>query len=42
MNLLWDRAMAGGRLFGLDHHGKWLHVGTPEAIGLAEQALKEK
>jgi MurNAc alpha-1-phosphate uridylyltransferase len=40
MNLLWDRAIASGRLFGLEHTGRWLHVGTPEAIPLAEQALK--
>lgn len=40
MNLLWDRAIAKGRLFGLSHLGRWLHVGTPEAIALAEQALK--
>ena len=39
MNLLWDRAIARNRLYGLSHWGKWLHVGTPEAIGLAEQAL---
>ncbi len=40
MNLLWDRAIATGRLFGLRHTGIWLHVGTPEAIGLAERALE--
>ena len=40
MNLLWDRAIAAGRLFGLVHTGRWLHVGTPEAIGLAEAALR--
>ena len=39
MNLLWDRAIARNRLYGLEHWGKWLHVGTPEAIGLAEQIL---
>ena len=39
MNLLWDRAIAAGRLFGIEHTGRWLHVGTPEAIGLAETAL---
>ena len=39
MNLLWDRAMAAGRLFGLEHDGLWLHVGTPEAIGAAEARL---
>jgi MurNAc alpha-1-phosphate uridylyltransferase len=40
MNVLWDKAIAKGRLFGLEHLGRWLHVGTPEAIPLAEQALK--
>lgn len=40
MNLLWDRAIAKGSLFGLSHLGRWLHVGTPEAIALAERALE--
>ena len=40
MNLLWDRAIAAGRLFGLEHTGRSLHVGTPEAIPLAEAALR--
>ena len=40
MNLLWDRAIDQGRLHGLSHRGRWLHVGTPQAIALAEQALK--
>jgi MurNAc alpha-1-phosphate uridylyltransferase len=40
MNLLWDRAIQEGRLFGLAHQGHWLHVGTPEAIGEAEDWLK--
>ncbi len=41
MNLLWDRAIARGRLFGLAHDGKWIHVGTPEAIAGAEAELAE-
>jgi N-acetyl-alpha-D-muramate 1-phosphate uridylyltransferase len=41
MNLLWDRAIARGRLFGLSHDAKWIHVGTPEAIAAAEAALRE-
>jgi MurNAc alpha-1-phosphate uridylyltransferase len=41
MNLLWDKAIAAGRLFGIEHRGRWLHVGTPEAIRLAEAALRE-
>ena len=39
MNVLWDRAIAGGRLHGLCHDGAWLHVGTPEAIDEAERRL---
>lgn len=39
MNRLWDRAIAAGRLHGLVHDGLWLHVGTPEAIALAEAAM---
>lgn len=39
MNLLWDKAIAQGRLFGIEHRGRWLHVGTPDAIALAEGAL---
>lgn len=42
MNVLWDRAIAKGRLFGLAHRGHWLHVGTPDAIGAAEAYLKRK
>lgn len=38
-NLLWDRAIAARRLFGIVHDGLWLHVGTPDAIALAEAAI---
>jgi MurNAc alpha-1-phosphate uridylyltransferase len=41
MNLLWDRALAAGRLYGIRHDGLWLHVGTPEAIAPAERALAD-
>ena len=39
MNTLWNTAIARGRLHGLEHRGLWLHVGTPEAIALAEARL---
>ncbi|MFO1033467.1 MAG: nucleotidyltransferase family protein [Hyphomicrobiales bacterium] len=42
MNVLWDRAIAQGRLSGLAHDGHWLHVGTPEAIAEAEAWLGQK
>ncbi len=41
MNLLWDAAIAKGTLYGLEHQGHWLHVGTPDAISKAELKLKQ-
>jgi N-acetyl-alpha-D-muramate 1-phosphate uridylyltransferase len=41
MNLLWDVAIANGTLYGLEHQGHWLHVGTPDAIAKAELKLKQ-
>ena len=38
-NLLFDQALEHGRLFGLRLDGLWLHVGTPEAIEQAEEAV---
>ncbi len=40
LNLLYDRAIASKRLFGLEHLGRWFHVGTPDGLRLAEDALK--
>ena len=39
LNLLFDRAIAGGRLHGLAHDGDWFHVGTPDALAEAEARL---
>ncbi len=38
-NLLWDRAIADGRLFGLAFTGQWIEVGRPEHIAVAEERL---
>ena len=40
--ILWDRAIAAGRLFGLRFDGTWLHVGTPEAVREAEAILAHR
>lgn len=32
MNLLWNKAMEKGRLFGIRHDGIWMHVGDPQAL----------
>ena len=39
-NVLWDRAIEEGRLYGLAFTGHWYEVGTPAHIGPTEQALK--
>lgn len=39
MNLLWNQAIAGQRLYGMEHDDWWLHVGTPAAITEAEDRL---
>lgn len=36
LNLLWDRALASERLYGMRLDGRWMHVGTPEALAEAE------
>ncbi|WP_116132844.1 nucleotidyltransferase family protein [Tropicimonas sp. IMCC34043] len=41
LNLLWDRMLARGRLFGCLHRGGWCDVGRPEGIAVAEAMLAE-
>ncbi len=38
-NLLWDRAIGAGRLYGVSHQGLWFDVGTPAAVIATEAAL---
>lgn len=40
LNVLYDRALEDGRLFGIVHDGRWYHVGTPDALPEVESALK--
>jgi MurNAc alpha-1-phosphate uridylyltransferase len=39
LNLLYDRAQAADRLFGLVHDGGWYHIGTPESLREANLLL---
>jgi MurNAc alpha-1-phosphate uridylyltransferase len=39
LNLMFDRALARGRLHGMRLEGLWMHVGTPEAIAAADAAI---
>jgi MurNAc alpha-1-phosphate uridylyltransferase len=40
-NLLWDRALEKGRLFGVAHQGLWFDVGAPAAIRATEEKLAD-
>lgn len=41
LNVLYDRAMAAGRLRGVLHDGKYFHVGTPADLGVAETYMSQ-
>lgn len=40
LNLLYDRAIAAGRLYGLVHDGAWFHLSTPEDLTRTENTLR--
>lgn len=39
-NILWNRAIGEGRVYGVSFTGQWFEVGTPQAIGPTENALQ--
>jgi MurNAc alpha-1-phosphate uridylyltransferase len=39
LNILWDKAITTGRVFGLVHNGLWFDVGTPPAVKRTEMML---
>ena len=41
LNLLWDKMLDEGRLFGVIHQGGWVDVGQPQSIPIAEALLAE-
>lgn len=41
-NILWNRAIEEGRLYGAVHQGLWFDVGTPQAIPATESILNDE
>ena len=39
LNLVWSRAIAAGRAYGIRMDGVWMHVGSPDALAEAERCL---
>jgi len=42
LNVLYDRAIKAGRLFGIIHDGEWFHVGTAAGLAAAETYLSAR
>jgi MurNAc alpha-1-phosphate uridylyltransferase len=42
LNLVWSRAIAAGRAYGMRMDGIWMHVGSPDALLQAEQCLENE
>lgn len=40
INIYFDKAISRGRLYGMVMDGQWLTVGTPEAVGEAEETIR--
>lgn len=41
LNLLYDRAIEAGRLYGLRHDGEWYHVSTPQHLAEVEARIAQ-
>jgi MurNAc alpha-1-phosphate uridylyltransferase len=39
LNVVWDKAIAAGRAFGVRMEGIWMHVGSADALAQAERQL---
>jgi len=39
LNLVWSQAIAAGRAYGVRMDGMWMHVGSPDALAVAERCL---
>jgi len=40
LNVLYDKALDCGRLYGIVHDGEWFHIGTPQGLEEAETYMK--
>jgi MurNAc alpha-1-phosphate uridylyltransferase len=42
LNVLYDKAIEAGRVYGIVHDGEWFHVGTPESLDEAENYMQKR
>jgi MurNAc alpha-1-phosphate uridylyltransferase len=42
LNVIYDRAIAVDRLYGIAHDGEWFHIGTPDGLADAESYMGQR
>lgn len=42
LNVIYDRAIEVGRLYGVVHDGEWFHIGTPDGLAEAESYMGQR
>ena len=42
LNVVWDHAIAKGRVYGTTLNGTWMHIGTPDALDAAEKWIADR
>ncbi len=42
INILWDKALEKGRLFGCIHQGEWFHISTPQDLARYEPMVAKR
>ena len=42
LNLLYDRSIDAGRLFGIVHDGDWFHIGSSDGLNQAEKYFRQR
>jgi MurNAc alpha-1-phosphate uridylyltransferase len=41
LNLIYNKALSKGRLYGIVHQGEWFHIGTPEELAKYEPMIEK-
>jgi MurNAc alpha-1-phosphate uridylyltransferase len=42
LNIIYDKAIKAGRLYGVIHDGEWFHIGTPDGLKEAESYMGQR
>ena len=42
LNVIYDRAIETGRLYGIAHDGEWFHIGNPDGLAEGESYMGQR